>query len=325
MEYKVSIIVPVYNIENYIEGCIKSLINQTYQNIEILLINDGSKDKSFEKCELYSQLDKRIKVISKENGGLSSARNCGLENVTGEYILFVDGDDQINKHTVEILMHTCCEHNFKVDFIQFKYKEIYNLEEMNDEKAAISNKFKLVTNKEVMFEKLYLLGGEAVSACTKLYKKNLFDNLRFKEGILHEDEYIITDILDRSTNCIYMDASLYYYIMRDGSIIRSNYTSRKKDIFLSIDKRIKYFEEKKYNSLLDRELSRYFIILVIMYTNAIKEKYYEDSTEIKNRLKALLKKTNSINVNSNMKLLFRLFKFNISFLEIYTALKNMRK
>lgn len=325
MSDKVTIIVPVYNIEKYVGDCIKSLINQTYTNVEILLINDGSKDNSLEICNYYSQLDDRVKVISKENGGLSSARNCGLDNANGDYILFVDGDDQLNKYALELLMRICQENDDTLDFVQFKYEEINDANDIQHYDVCVKYDFLIETEKEKMFDYLYLVGGEAVSSCTKLYKKTIFDKLRYKEGILHEDEYIITDIIDESFKCAYTNAKLYYYIMRDGSITHSKYSSRKKEVFLSIDKRMRYFKEKGYKELLKKEVSRYFVILAILYTNAKKSNIKPDCVEIKNRMKILLKNNSSIYANKNMNLLFRLCKINIYFLDVYAMFKNRRK
>ena len=177
--YKISIVVPIYNIENFVEDCIKSLIHQTYKNIEILLVNDGSKDDSLNICECYRLHDERIVIINKENGGLSSARNAGLKMATGDYCLFLDGDDQLNKYAIEILVGICDEFEGKLDFIQFKYKEIYNIEYINTHRVNRKPQYVVKENKQDMFNYLYLIGGEAVSACTKLYKKELFNDLSF--------------------------------------------------------------------------------------------------------------------------------------------------
>ena len=118
----VSIIVPVYNVEKYLSKCIESLINQTYTNIEILLINDGSTDNSKKICEQFKEKDSRIKLINKENGGLSDTRNKGLQEAIGKYIAFVDSDDYINENTVEDNLKTAIEKNADIVIFCFKYK-----------------------------------------------------------------------------------------------------------------------------------------------------------------------------------------------------------
>lgn len=323
MKSRVSIIVPVYNIESYIGDCIKSLITQSYINLEILLINDGSKDSSLNICNTYSKIDSRIKVINKENGGLSSARNCGLEHANGDYILFVDGDDQLNKYAVEMLMSICDENNHSIDFVQFKYKEIFDLRDINHEEVEKNLEYRLESDQEKMFDYLYLIGGEAVSSCTKLYKKSMFDIIRFKEGILHEDEYIISDIICNTSVCAYANLSLYYYIMRDGSITHSVYSQRKKEVFFSIDKRLLCFEEKGYEMLLVKEYTKYFVILVLLYASAKKSKFDLDCKEIKERMELMLKKTVFIKSSKKMNLLYKLCKINICFLDLYCILKSM--
>ena len=127
MELKYSIIVPIYNVEEYLEECIESLINQTYTNIEIVLVNDGTKDNSGKICEKYAKKDPRIKYIIKKNGGLSSARNEGLKHITGDYIIFVDSDDYVSTKLCEIINKIIVEE--KADLIQYEFKKFIDGEE----------------------------------------------------------------------------------------------------------------------------------------------------------------------------------------------------
>ena len=223
MSKKVSVIVPVYNIENYIEGCIKSLISQTYTNEEIILVNDGSTDNSLNVCEQFAGLDNRIKIVNKTNGGLSSARNAGIDVATGDYIMFIDGDDYIAANTLLELVSQI--EKYDADIVQFGYVET-NADYSNQVCAPVSS-MELISDTYQMFKRLYSIGGEAASACTKLYKVYLFDSLRFKEGINNEDEQMITFMLQKAQSVLYTDFKPYYYVTRQGSIINSKFSKKK--------------------------------------------------------------------------------------------------
>ena len=168
MSKKVSIIVPVYNIENYIEGCIKSLVYQTYNKIEIILVNDGSTDNSLSVCERFAVSDNRIKIVNKANGGLSSARNSGIDVANGDFIMFIDGDDYIACNTLSELVLQI--EKYDADIVQFGYVET-NSDYSNQVCAPVSC-LELVSDTYEMFKRLYSIGGEAASACTKLYKRH---------------------------------------------------------------------------------------------------------------------------------------------------------
>lgn len=321
--YKVSCIVPIYNVENYVDKCIRSLINQAYPLLEIILVDDGSSDYSGEICEQYAEKDSRIIVVHKKNGGLSSARNAGLDIAQGEYILFVDGDDCLAPNTVGYLVNLQKRLEYDLDLIQFRYKEI-----MKDEEIAADDiqdeEIQFCTDKKMMFENLYKIGGMAASACTKMYHKRLFKNLRFKEGIIHEDEYMITDILERAKNCLYVNRELYYYIMRPGSIVKSDFTPKKMEVFIAIQYRRDYLKKVGYQDLLDKENTRYFITLMNLYCDARKNSYYEVCKRMENRLKQLLDET-TINIAGKMKFFEKICRVNKRFIYIYYFLRKVTR
>lgn len=178
-DIKVSIIIPVYGVEKYISQCLESVINQSYENIEIIVVNDGTKDNSMKIVEEYL-LDERIKIINKENGGLASARNRGIEEATGEYIYFLDSDDWIEVNTIEVLV----EESNNLDII---YSNFWYFDEKNQKKRK--NKEKIKSNMSMTGE--YLLGySTEIMVWNKIYKKSFLEEkqLRFLEGIIHEDE-----------------------------------------------------------------------------------------------------------------------------------------
>lgn len=315
---KISIVVPVYNICEYLDNCVNSLINQTYKNIEIILVDDGSTDDSGKRCDYFAQKDDRIKVVHKRNGGLSSARNSGIQSASGELLMFVDGDDYLALNAVEILQKIYKKYD--PDIVQFCYKETvepYSKFYSND-KLDIS----YITNTKEMFNKLYAIGGEAASSCTKLYKRSLFSDLKFEEGITHEDESIITYLLQKILSIVYIDSVLYFYVMRRGSIVKSNFSPKKMDIFFVIDDRMNQLNKLRFFDLLEKEKVRYFTTLVYLWSDAKNEKYIKDCSEMKHMMKIFLNK-NSVSLSGYMKIIYILCKIHPNFICIYYYLKKL--
>lgn len=213
----ISIIVPIYNSENYIERCVNSLINQTYKNLEIILINDGSTDNSIKLCEAFAKKDKRVKIINKENEGVSIARNIGIENSHGDYIMFVDIDDWIDNDTIEQMYNVVKKEN--VDIVkcnsvnEFLSKKTYNL--IADEISNIrmvDNKYKIEILKILSTtSKLNVVWGQLV-------RKDIIENIRFESNIGYgEDLLFNVQCLKKCTSMYFLNKSLYhYYINQDG-------------------------------------------------------------------------------------------------------------
>ena len=222
---KVSIIVPVYNCELFVGDCLDSLIKQTYKNIEIILINDGSKDNSGTICEKYAKLDDRIKYISKENGGVSKARNIGLDNVTGDYVLFVDSDDWIELSTIEILMKEIGNY----DVIQFgtleESKGTMLKRPFTNDKDVISNinseqLIKNVIVPELMEKELGCIGLSR-PVCSKFYRFDKIKDIRFKENMkFYEDGEYFLQVCEKNVKCKILPQYLYYYRENLGSCTR---------------------------------------------------------------------------------------------------------
>lgn len=219
----ISIIVPVYKVEKYIENCIKSLINQTYKNLEIILIDDGSPDRSGEICDKYASLDNRIKVFHFENGGVSAARNKGVEYAKGDYIGFVDSDDWVDHDMYETLFRLINE--YTADIAICGYREIYP-----DKVEEMSNKdIKVMNNLEAL--ELNILNDIDYQICTapwnKLYKKEIVKNIKFPEGKVYEDIIFTTKALIESNKCVYQGISKYNYLAeRTGSTMNMGFNSR---------------------------------------------------------------------------------------------------
>lgn len=205
---KISIIVPVYNVEKYLKKCIDSILSQTYTNLDIILVNDGSTDNSGMICEDYAKKDKRITVIHKKNGGLSSARNAGLDIAKGEYIGFVDSDDFIADNMYEILYHSIIDYNCDISIARLQSSDS---EEKRDFKVRKMNKFEALERTIVPYDL-------EIGIPTRLYKRFIFDNLRFDVGKIYEDFLILTDIFLRAENVVFNGNAVYYYLIRSGSI-----------------------------------------------------------------------------------------------------------
>ena len=227
----ISIIVPVYNIEKYLQKCIKSIINQTYKNIEIILVDDGSKDNSGKICDEFKQIDNRIKVIHKENGGLSDARNAGLKIAKGEYIGFVDSDDYIAQDMFETLYKLAKENNADISIVSFY--EIYN------GKVIGVRDFKSLEEMDKIEAMKELLIDTKIQsyAWNKLFKKELFENIEFPTNKNFEDIATTLLLFEKANKVMLLEDPKYYYVRRDNSIIGTrNYKTYKDYLDVIYDK-----------------------------------------------------------------------------------------
>ena len=222
MTEKITVIVPVYNVEHYLDKCLDSVIKQTYKNIEIIVVNDGSTDNSGEICQEYAQKDNRIVYIEKENGGLSDARNAGLDQMTGSYVTFVDSDDWIEQDYVETLYQKITEYQADI--------AIGNYYSFDEERSVFlfhilgDSYYEKAHDDVSIFENLYenqeMRSFALISAWGKLYKARLFEQLRFDIGKLGEDGYLNQKVYLLSEKVIYLNKGLYAYRIRKGSLSR---------------------------------------------------------------------------------------------------------
>ncbi len=221
MQPLISIIIPVYKIEKFIDKCIKSIISQTYRNLEIILVDDGSPDKCPSICDKYAKIDNRIKVIHKPNGGLSDARNAGIDICKGDYIGFVDGDDYISENMYEHLLDHCikCNADMSICGIYAIDEDYSNLSIYN----PMIYKETILSNIQALNHLLLTFDVNFEVAWNKLYKRNLFfnkDNIRYPYGKLHEDTYTTYKLLYYANNIAVFNEPLYYYVQRNGSIMK---------------------------------------------------------------------------------------------------------
>ena len=217
----ISIVVPVYNVEKYLKKCVNSLCNQTYKNIEILLIDDGSTDNSRIICDELKQNDNRIKVLHKTNQGLSSARNEGIKLASGKLLAFVDSDDFIEKDMMELLYKNLIEYN--ADISVCGYIMVYK-----DKNVFISNNEDIVVYKRIeALEKMFLKNDIGMIFCNKLFKKDLFKNIEFPLFKNFEDINTMYKIINKADKIVYDPSEKYYYIQRENSINGKNFKSKK--------------------------------------------------------------------------------------------------
>ncbi len=220
----ISIIVPIYNVEKYLSKCIESLLNQTYTNIEILLVNDGSTDNSKKICEQFKGKDSRIKLINKENGGLSDARNKGLQKSIGKYITFVDSDDYVEKNYIETLYSLITKFNSEIAIADFRV--------IKGDKQKIKEKDikeYCITSEKAIDEMLYS-DFYYISACSKLYKKELFENVEFPKGKMFEDVGTTYKLIIKANKIACTNKKIYNYVIRNNSITTSKFKSEHYDL-----------------------------------------------------------------------------------------------
>lgn len=232
-----SIVVPIYKVEKYLNKCVDSILGQTFTDFELILVDDGSPDRCGEICDYYEKKDKRVKVIHKENGGLSSARNAGINVAIGEYIGFVDSDDYIEPFMYECLIESLQKNNclLAVCAINYVFEDGKNICRVEGEKDRVFNFSEAIL--EMNTYHLFDMG-----AWSKVYHKSLFHNLRFPVGKLSEDFYIMYKIFDRAQKISYVATPCYNYLQRQNSISRN--TKINHDFEYAAKEQMEYLEMK---------------------------------------------------------------------------------
>lgn len=233
MDPKVSVIIPVYKVEEYLDECVKSVVLQTYDNIEILLVDDGSPDKCPEMCDRYSLEDSRIKTFHKKNGGLSSARNYGIENATGQYLFFVDSDDYLDHDVIKKLVEDIQEKDADISVAKISTKEDDVIEPFDTQSDYIRSATPCISGNEYL--SLILRGAIENAAWNKLYRRNLFDNVRFREGRNNEDFLMFFELCRIANAVSFIDYYGYYYRQRANSIVHDLNTLLYVDIIKNIE------------------------------------------------------------------------------------------
>ncbi len=270
MEKLVSVIVAVYNIEEYLPRCVDSILAQTYRNLEIILVDDGSKDQSGNICDSYAEKDRRIKVIHKKNGGLSDARNAGMNAATGEYIGFVDGDDWIEPDMYRA-MYFACEKE-KAQAAVCRYKQITKSGIID---GSAGNSVSLSRDEAL---EIYVCGDERYliynSVWSKLFARDLVEGMRFPVGKNSEDIMFTTRAFCRMERLVYLDEAYYNYVLdREGSIMNEKAGERRlKDEIPFWQEQIAYFREAGMPELSDKAAYHFYRRLLFYYIDFMENK-----------------------------------------------------
>lgn len=216
LDILISIIVPIYKVEPYLRQCLNSIINQTYTDLEIILVDDGSPDGCPQICDEYAARDKRIVVIHKENGGLSDARNAGLDICKGDYIYFLDSDDVLPLNCIYTLFKMISSENAEI--ASSSYEE-FNYDDQPPKELIHNVAYSVITGSEALILLCKNNSPGIMSSCMKIYKKKCFDNIRFPKGKLYEDAHTNYIIYHNCKKICYTEAPLYYYRLRNESIM----------------------------------------------------------------------------------------------------------
>ena len=239
----ISIIVPVYNVEKYLNRCVDSILNQTFSDFELILVDDGSPDNCGKICDEYAEKDNRVRVIHKPNGGLSDARNAGIEwalkNSDSEWITFIDSDDWVHHRYLEFLLKAVIENNTLISIC--KYHSTHN-EIKIDENIIFTSE--ILDTEEFQIQRFTY----SLIAVVKLIRKELITDIRFPVGKLHEDAFTIWKLLIKVDLISFVDLELYYYFQNPNSIMHVQWTPRRLDEVQAYEEQIKFYEKnKKYN------------------------------------------------------------------------------
>lgn len=232
----ISVIVPIYKVEEFLDKCVQSIVNQKYLNLEIILVDDGSPDRCGEMCEEWARRDKRIKVIHKKNGGLSDARNAGLVAANGEFIAFVDSDDWIEPQMYEIMLKVLMKE--KADIVACGIVDSYI------DKEIIHSPIYRVGKTEQFLKMIYKDTIFSVASWNKLYRRRVWENFQFPKGKICEDAFTTYLLLDRASRIVQIPDGLYHYRIRENSIMTSKFRLARMDEEEAWRQNYQYMKEK---------------------------------------------------------------------------------
>ena len=239
----ISVIIPVYKVEKYLCRCVDSVLEQTYTNMEIILVDDGSPDNCPVMCDEYARQDSRVKVIHQENAGLSGARNAGIDMAQGQWLAFVDSDDYLAADFLERLYQACMDTGSSLSVCRWEYVRGETIPEHG------TGETRVYTGREMLANLYVPDGAYFVVAWNKLYRKELFEDIRYPLGRIHEDEATTYRIYDKVKKAAYVDRSLYGYFVTPVSITRG-FNPKRMDWVTAVAERLDFFEQKGYTELM---------------------------------------------------------------------------
>lgn len=321
MQPLISVIIPIYKAEKYIEKCVRSVMNQIYENLEIILVEDGSPDNSGAICDKLASEDGRIRVIHKENGGAATARNAGLDVMAGEYIAFVDADDYMEPNYIETLYQLLATNNAQVSICSFKTVDengkAIAIDALHVEKVSEAEGISEDTN----FEATNILTGndiiledlqghwEHVAPWGKLFKAELYHNVRYPHWFAHEDESVFIQVFDQVDVVAVSEEKLYYYVQHVGSLMNMAYSEKDRTTYLQMwRERIAYYSDEapRHKALLNCVLQAYVawnvLYLSLHVDQMTKEQQRELKGEIRKHLGCLVRKPHLFGAGYSVKL-----------------------
>ncbi len=305
----ISVIVPVYNVEKYLKKCIDSILENTYKKIELILVDDGSTDKSGVICDEYKRKTDKIKVIHKDNGGLSSARNAGLQISRGEFVIFIDSDDYVSNRALELLIGTM--EKYGADLVQGNYCKV-----SENNKVIYVNKlsFELLNNLKDIRDAYFIDEKISVMACGKLYRRKQIYDKPMVEGKINEDVMFLSDILASLNKVVILPDIMYFYRQRKESIMHAEFTPRKFDSFFAYEYAMKNYKREMpeyiiyikrliclncfymYDLAKRSHVDQKYIVYILRYFNKYKKEVFKSYKKYP----------------GNKKILVRLYMFNLN-------------
>ena len=242
----VSVIIPVYGVEQYLDRCVRSVVDQSYAHLEIILVDDGSTDRCPAMCDAWANRDPRIQVIHKPNGGLSSARNAGLDVATGKFVAFVDSDDYVEPDYIAAMIDAAQKNQADLAMCSVFHEDADGnpVEQTapvhRKEYAPITDALRTCSGMDCMRQRGEENGADNVVAWNKLYRRQLWEDLRYPVGKLHEDEFVTYRIFGRTHTAVLLPERLYHYIERTGSIMHTKYTLQSLDIIEALIGKVRF-------------------------------------------------------------------------------------
>lgn len=277
---KVSVVVPIYNVEKYLKKCVDSLLEQTYKNIEIILVDDGATDSCPEICDYYKSIDSRIIAVHKQNGGLSDARNEGIKYMSGDYVAFVDSDDYVSPYYIETLVVNAEKYNADVSICNFE--RVYENDEPVNKRP--NNDIVRQFNKHDSLTALFddELKMQFTIACSKIIRSSIMKSVTFPKGRIYEDSATAHKIYNLIERTVYVDSQLYFYLLRGGSI-KTSEKFLKTDMIDAIYDKLTFF--KSYNDPILLRNSYYDYLTCLM---GVYSRINSDTPESKTRKATIL-------------------------------------
>ena len=268
----ISVIVPIYNVEKYLRACVDSILAQNYSNLEVILVDDGSPDGCPAICDEYARQDNRVRVIHQKNGGLSAARNAGIDACHGDYLTFVDSDEFIHPDYVDILLNTCKDTGCDVSIGKIQRVQNNGDLSLEDRRSLMDAPIDILTGRETNF-RLYtnLYWTRTIMAQGKLYSRRLWKNVHFPIVPIHEDEALIYQILYCARTVAYIDTAIYFYRSNPEGLMANRFSEKRLVLLDILDARLKFYNKMNEPTLCLLTKNREFFTAVEYYQVGLRD------------------------------------------------------